>query len=275
MRAPKTDARPLMTEKASLKNWVERLSARLAALGEVEQRTILFARSVSKIEPAAAASALERIFINGFFSRDLPSRLTLEAAVLSLAKGTWPEAHRAEMLKFASKRRKRLARLFAANLGAPLSAEEERSFPVPNYGSERQLTLGERRSLASKPNRKLIEMAVKDPHPMVVSKLLDNPKVTENDAVFIAARRPAPPAALIELAMHPRFRTSKRTARALINNPALPAHVALSLVPFMDLPYIATMASGPSFNPLLKQAALAVLKVAETMKRSIISDSEK
>jgi hypothetical protein len=261
-----------MSEKASLKRWLDKLSKRLAALGEIDQRVLLFSRSVSKIEPSAAASTLDRIFVNGFFLRDLPSRLILEAAVLALAKRVWPEDHRAQMLQFAVRRRKRIARIFAKNLGASLDLEEKRAFPVPNYSSDRPLTLGERRSLASQPDRKLIEMALRDPHPMVVAKLLDNPKMTENDAVFIAARRPAPPAALIELAMHPRFRISKRTARALINNPALPANVALSLVPFMDLPYMAKIASGPGFGPLVQQAALEILRLKKSLKQPAAPD---
>ena len=61
---------------------------------------------------------------------------------------------------------------------------------VPDYGTGRTLTLGERKALARRPTRKAMEKLFADPHPAVIRTLLANPKVVE------ARRHPArrPPA---------------------------------------------------------------------------------
>ena len=165
------------------------------------------------------------------------------------------------MLEIALEGRQRLVTILLVHLNSSLEIEEEETFAVPNYGSQRTLTLGERKSIASKPNRKLIELAARDPHPMVIVKLLNNPKLTEKDAVFIAARRPAPRIALVEFALHPRFRSNRSVAKALVNNPALPEQIALTLLPTLDLPYISHMASSHRFKPLIRETAAQILKL--------------
>jgi hypothetical protein len=106
----------------------------------------------------------------------------------------------------------------------------ESELPVPAYQDDRTLSLGERKSIARKTDRKLIAAALRDPHPEVIQKLLANPRLTENDAVFIAARRPVPPSVLAKLGCHPKWRVASRVAFALISNPHTPLRISLSLL---------------------------------------------
>ncbi|MCC6215257.1 MAG: hypothetical protein IT376_10330 [Polyangiaceae bacterium] len=114
--------------------------------------------------------------------------------------------------------------------GAPaalLEASEER---VPDYGVGRELTVGERRSLARLPDRRSFEKLVLDPHPLVVRQLLGNPRLTEGDVLRLAARRPARVEALRVLADFPRWLSRRRVRMALLHNPGCPVGISLPLV---------------------------------------------
>jgi hypothetical protein len=100
---------------------------------------------------------------------------------------------------------------------------------VPEYVKGRTLTLGERKSLARKPNRASIEKLLRDPHPVVIRRLLVNPRVTEDDVVRLAARRPGLPEVLAEIARMPAWLHRARVRLALMLNPDTPAEVAAPL----------------------------------------------
>ena len=55
----------------------------------------------------------------------------------------------------------------------------------------RPLTLGERKSLAKKPDRDLLERLLADPHPDFIRGVLRNPRLTEDDVVRFVARVPS------------------------------------------------------------------------------------
>jgi hypothetical protein len=103
---------------------------------------------------------------------------------------------------------------------------------VPDYGRGRPLTLGERRALARKPDRRDFDKLLRDPHPMVMINLLANPRLTAPDLVRVCARRQTPPEILAAIARHPRWSRERRVRMALILNPRTPPEIA---VPFVSL----------------------------------------
>ena len=73
------------------------------------------------------------------------------------------------------------------------------------------------------------DMLLRDPHPMVVTELLTNPKTTEDDVVRLAALRPARPSS-IEAIARTRWLTRRRVRMTVLLNPGSPPRVALPLV---------------------------------------------
>lgn len=112
---------------------------------------------------------------------------------------------------------------------APSQAPEPTAPPVPDYGAGRELTLGERRNLARRSDRQRFDQLLRDPHPMVVTELLANPKTTEDDVVRLAAHRPARPTS-IEAIARTRWLTRPRVRMSVLLNPGSPPGVALPLV---------------------------------------------
>jgi hypothetical protein len=131
---------------------------------------------------------------------------------------------------------------------------------VPDYGQGRELTLGERRSLARHPSRRAFERLLADPHPLVVRQLLTNPLLTEDDVVKIAARRPARPEVMRELAASVRWLKSARVRLALVHNPGSPEAVAVPLLALCARQELASLLDSPDVPLVLRATALELLE---------------
>jgi hypothetical protein len=93
----------------------------------------------------------------------------------------------------------------------------------------RPLTLGERKALARRPDRGALERLAADPHPDVLRHVLANPRLTEDDVVRLAAKRPARPEILAEIARSVRWAQRARVRMALVLNPGTPQELAAPL----------------------------------------------
>lgn len=116
------------------------------------------------------------------------------------------------------------------SLGRMLRLDGKRAMPaekkdVPDYGTGRELTVGERRVLARHPSRENIERLLSDPHPLVLRELLKNPYLTEEDVLRLASRRPAHMVAITALAQCPNWLCRRRIRFALVQNPGVPARI--------------------------------------------------
>jgi hypothetical protein len=134
---------------------------------------------------------------------------------------------------------------------APAPAEAR----VPDYGTGRTLTLGERKALARRPTRKAMEKLLADPHPAVIRTLLQNPKVIEDDIVRLAARRPNDPAVLAAVAGSPRWAHRVKVRMAIVLNPDTPAAVAIPLLALLVRPELKLVEDTPGLTPALRAAA--------------------
>ena len=110
-------------------------------------------------------------------------------------------------------------------------APEERH--VPDYGRGRPLTLGERKSLARKPDRRMFDRVLRDPHPDVIALFLQNSQLTEADVVRLCSRRPGVPEVLSRVAASAKWSLRPAVRRALAMNPATPTAVTTALLPLL------------------------------------------
>ncbi len=100
--------------------------------------------------------------------------------------------------------------------------------------------LGQRKYLARRPDRETMQRLLADPHPDVIRSLLGNPRITEDDVVRLAARRPGRAEVLAEIARSTRWAHGPRVRIALVVNPGTPPEIAariagLLLRPELDL----------------------------------------
>ena len=163
---------------------------------------------------------LQDVLRAGGATRPLPAELC----------GAWRERARAAGDAF-------LERL----LGATGAAEvmEDPGSALPRDVAE--LPLGVRRSLARGMEMRVLEKLLLDPDPIVLDHLLRNPRLTEEHAVRIAARRPISEPALRAVADSARFGVRPRVRVAIARNPYCPTDLALRLLGTLPLPVLREM----------------------------------
>lgn len=131
---------------------------------------------------------------------------------------------------------------------------------IPDYGRGRQLTLGERKALARRPDREMLERLLRDPHPDVIRQLLANPRLTEDDVLSIAARRPCRPDVLQQIARTPRWAHRPRLRVALVLNPDTPLDVAAPLVGLLVRQELRLVATSTTVAPAVRALCLEHLE---------------
>lgn len=140
----------------------------------------------------------------------------------------------------------------------PEAAIDKRQIATASNG--RTLTLGERRALARRPTRAAIDKLLRDPHPWVIRNLLGNPRLTEDDVLRLATRRPANREVIIEIARHPEWPARPRVRMALVQNPGTPPAVSVPLVRLLLRPELAQVVSAIDLPMEVRAAAGEMLE---------------
>lgn len=125
---------------------------------------------------------------------------------------------------------------------------------LPNPVGGRRLTLGERKTLARKPDRRLIARAIRDPDPAVVEILLRNPALTEDDIVRLCARRPIVADVLRRVFQHSRWNVRYRVQRTLVRNPYTPLEIAIQLAAQLTAQDARAVADSPELDARVRDA---------------------
>jgi hypothetical protein len=123
----------------------------------------------------------------------------------------------------------------------------------------RALTLGDRKWLARRPDRETIQRLLGDPHPDVIRRCLGNARVTEDDVVRLAARRPGRGDVLAEVARSAWMRRP-RVRLALVLNPATPVEIALRIAGLLLRPELELVAGSPAVNAPVRALCLEHLQ---------------
>jgi hypothetical protein len=116
---------------------------------------------------------------------------------------------------------------------------------VPEDKRGRPLTLGERKALARRPDRETLQKLLADPHPEVIGRLLRNPRLTEDDVVRLAAKRPGRSEVLAEIARSTRWVHRPRVRMSLVMNPATPPEIAARIAGLLVRPELDLVARSP------------------------------
>jgi hypothetical protein len=124
-----------------------------------------------------------------------------------------------------------------------------RSSPPPRRAEparEGAMTLGQRKALARRPNRDTIARLLGDSHPDVIRRVLRNPRLTEDDVVRVAAKRPSYAAVLAELARSTKWSHRPRVRMALVMNPSTPPEIAARIAGLLLRPELELVARSPA-----------------------------
>ncbi|MBM4357499.1 MAG: hypothetical protein FJ096_05240 [Deltaproteobacteria bacterium] len=123
----------------------------------------------------------------------------------------------------------------------------------PARKDDRVLTLGERRALARKPSRAMLTKLLLDPHPLVVRIVLANPRVTEDDVVMMAARRPTFPEVAVEIGKA--WSRRPRARLAVVLNPGSPPAVSVPMLGLLARHELAEVMRATDLLPVVRATA--------------------
>ncbi len=128
---------------------------------------------------------------------------------------------------------------------------------------ERDVTLGERRSMAAGPKRTILDRLLMDPEPLVIRKLLNNPHLRIRDIKVIASRRPTTPELLQEVVYHPKWFRRFGAREAVVRNPYSDTGLSLKLLPTLGIKVLRRIAFSGDLHPLIHEAAKRLVKLRE------------
>ena len=122
------------------------------------------------------------------------------------------------------------------------------------------MTLGHRKSLARRADRDTMQRLLTDPHPGVIRHLLRHPRLTEDDVVWLAAKRPGQAEVLAELARSTVWSHRPRVRMALVMNPATPSEVAARIAGLLLRPELDLVARSPGVPASVRAVCLEHLE---------------
>jgi len=248
-----------------------RLRKVLLSLPDVTLRVGWLRAHLSEQREGDAAEELGRLCEDGERADPEAREALLVVAMLLAADGDSPFVER---LRQHAEERKLLSllRLLRRSAGEPASARGRSEPPVPDYGAGRELTVGERRSLARSPQRRVLEKLLRDPHPLVLRQLLGNPRLTEDDVVRLAARRPLHRAIVETLAESPRWLRRPRVRLALLLNPGTPEQVSMPLLAVCTRCELLDVVHGVDASLALRGSARELLERSPPLPPPTTSD---
>lgn len=214
-------------ERTSIAERVRRFQRALLSLPELSLRLGWLDSELRNAPAAPMAELLEHVIKDS--EQSAPDA---REALITIA--LWTAGHAAdetlEKLRAAAFEQRHVSLQRVIRRVAPSSMAPEPDEPrVPDYGTGRELSLGERRSLARRADRDGFDRLLRDPHPMVLRQLLGNPRTTEADVVRVTAFRPAR-AGLIQEVARTHWLTRSRVRMSILQNPGAPPAVAVPLV---------------------------------------------
>jgi hypothetical protein len=181
----------------------------------------------------------------------------------SFSEDDWAEFER-ELVTRAGLRDERAQHVLLALTEAEAEKRTVRrgviSTPEADWGTGRPLTLGERKTLARNSDRKLLDRALRDAHPDVISEVLRNPRVTEADVARMCASPKTRPEVLARVLASPKWAARIRVRNAVAQNPTTPPLLALSLVAMLDRSELREIAANERIAASVRARAIEILR---------------
>ena len=226
---PDAALRLVSSERAlSLHHRLRRVERQVAALRESQMRRAVVVEAVADMEATDLVAMLVLLMAR---ARSGSGRARAVLQQLALEPTVFREMPYARIeAAYTAARRVQLDGVARFFLSAALTPPNE---SVDQFTGNRHLDLplGTRRAAARGGDRYKLDRLLHDRDHRVVRILLDNPRITERDAIRIAAMRPTRPEVLTVVARHPRWSSRYRVRKALACNPATPAQIARRLLP--------------------------------------------
>ena len=239
-----------------LEKIVEKTIADIAALPEQTMRLKALASRLKALGPYGAARFLDLLY--KIEDDRVPGQVLPVLVDPDGLKGELGEkGFRATFLASIELGLTRVSRLFT---DLPPHREGIAGYDKEEEVRMESMTLGHRRSLSKGFRKDTLDRLLSDPDPVVVSNLLDNPRLTEKDVLKIASKRPNSPAILKLVAVHRVWSKRQAVKRAVAMNPYTPPRTALGLLDSMLTQELSCVAADLTLHAQVRAHATDILE---------------
>ncbi len=140
-------------------------------------------------------------------------------------------------------------------LRTPGTAEELEDPTSTLSDSLAEISLGARRSIARGEDHPVLERLLLDPDPAVIQHLLVNQRITEDDVLRIASRRPILGSTLGLIYASRRFGSRPRVLLSLARNPYCPTDVAIAALARLPMAQLRQIERDATLHETVRQHA--------------------
>ena len=137
------------------------------------------------------------------------------------------------------------------------------ALPEVRLPIQRDVTIGERRTLARGRDRKLLDRLLYDPNELVLTNLLNNPALLVTDVVVVASRRPTDAQLLRVVCENARWFKELRVREALVHNPYAATGISLKLLPTLPIQVLRRIRYASDLHPLVHEFARLLVQLRE------------
>ncbi len=127
--------------------------------------------------------------------------------------------------------------------------EEEEEAPMEH------VPLGTRRSMSKTSAKHVLDRLLSDPDPLVISNLLDNPRITEREVLKIASKRPNSARIIKLVSSHKKWSKRYAVMSAVARNPYTPPRISIALLEMMFMQDLKEIAGDRTVHPQVKMSA--------------------
>ena len=207
--------------------------------------------------PGAVVSLLQAL-LDGVDEKIAGSEIALTAMLTPEMRASWSE--RLSMQVQALARIEGRFDLAALMMEMP---ETDDRFDLPRRQLPkdlRDIPLGRRKTMAWGSDIFLMGRLLSDPEPAVIRNLLDNPRMTTQEIVGLAAQKEISGEFLEMIALHPRWSSRYRVRVAVVHNPATPLNISLAFLRLLMSPELAAVERDGRLSRIVKGRAGELLR---------------
>lgn len=122
------------------------------------------------------------------------------------------------------------------------------------------VSLGRRRSMSKGSVKETLDRLLSDPDPVVITNLLNNPRITRREVVRIASMRPNSKAVLSIIATHRKWSKDYNVKKAMVMNPYTLPKISVALLETLLVQDVIAVSKDGSLHLQVKLAAMEILE---------------
>jgi hypothetical protein len=229
------------------------LIVNLSAIQDVKQRAYALAHRLKELADDAVIDLMKAIHERCLRGHDQFQELYSALTVPSVLNEVFGERKMSRLVTVAQDRQE--FGVVSLLLDLPSGHTHEAPFQPFLDSALKDVPVGMRKSLARRPDFKLIQRIARDQDHRVIEHLLDNPRLTENDVIRIGSARPTSPKALEAIFRHRRWISRYSVKKVIVFNPHSALSMALRLLPYLKLQDLDEVTSSSGLDPVLVETA--------------------